>query len=58
MTRPYFSDPDFVGKLLPRIKLGRIGQVDDLTGAVVFLASGASALMTGSAVVDGGYTTR
>jgi NAD(P)-dependent dehydrogenase (short-subunit alcohol dehydrogenase family) len=39
------------------IKLGRLGQLDDLTGAIVFLASDGSALMTGSAlVIDGGWT--
>jgi NAD(P)-dependent dehydrogenase (short-subunit alcohol dehydrogenase family) len=39
-----------------RIKLGRIGQVEELMGAVVFLASDAFSLMTGSAmVVDGGW---
>ena len=41
--------------VLSRIKLGRIGQVEDLMGAVVFLASDTSSLITGSAmVVDGG----
>ena len=40
-----------------RIKLGRLGQLEDLTGAIVFLASDASALMTGtSLVIDGGWT--
>ena len=40
-----------------RIKLGRLGQMEDLTGAIVFLASDAAALMTGtSLVVDGGWT--
>ena len=57
MTRPYFEDRAFADSVLSRIKLGRIGQVEDLMGAVVFLASEASALMTGSSlVVDGGWT--
>ena len=40
-----------------KIKLGRVGEVQDLMGPVVFLASGASALMTGaSLLIDGGWT--
>jgi NAD(P)-dependent dehydrogenase (short-subunit alcohol dehydrogenase family) len=57
MTRPFFEDPAFRDDVLARIKLGRLGQLEDLMGAVVFLASDASALMTGtSLVVDGGWT--
>lgn len=57
MTKPFFEDPAFTASVLSKIKLGRIGQVADITGAAVFLASGASALMTGSAVMlDGGWT--
>ena len=57
LTRPYFDDPAFKASVLSKIKLGRIGRVEDLMGAVVFLASDASALMTGtSLVIDGGWT--
>jgi len=57
MTRPFFENEAFRKDTLARIKLGRLGQLEDLTGAIVFLASDASALMTGSSlVVDGGWT--
>jgi NAD(P)-dependent dehydrogenase (short-subunit alcohol dehydrogenase family) len=57
MTRPFFENQAFREDTLKRIKLGRLGQLEDLTGAIVFLASDASALMTGtSMVVDGGWT--
>ena len=57
LTQPFFEDADFKASVLAKIKLGRIGQVEDLMGAVVFLASEASALMTGtSLLVDGGWT--
>jgi NAD(P)-dependent dehydrogenase (short-subunit alcohol dehydrogenase family) len=57
LTRPFFTDPAFHASVLEKIKLGRLGQVEDVMGAVVFLASDASALMTGSALMlDGGWT--
>jgi NAD(P)-dependent dehydrogenase (short-subunit alcohol dehydrogenase family) len=57
LTRPFFEDRAFLDSVLSKIKLGRLGQVEDLMGAVVFLACDASALMTGSSlVVDGGWT--
>ena len=57
MTRPFLADPAFKERVLSKIKLGRLGTVEDLMGALVFLASDASSLMTGSAlVVDGGWT--
>jgi NAD(P)-dependent dehydrogenase (short-subunit alcohol dehydrogenase family) len=57
MTRPFFANEAFRAEVLSKIKLGRLGTLEDLTGAVVFLASDASALMTGtSLVIDGGWT--
>lgn len=57
LTRPFFEDKAFLDSVLAKIKLGRLGKVEDLMGAVVFLASDASALMTGtSLIVDGGWT--
>ena len=57
MTRPFFDDPAFKASVLQKIKLGRLGTVEDLMGAVVFLAGEAAALMTGtSLVIDGGWT--
>ena len=57
MTAPMLADESFRASVLAKIKLGRLGRVEDLMGAVVFLASDASALVTGtSLVVDGGWT--
>ncbi len=57
LTKPYFEDAAFTSSVLEKIKLGRLGQVTDLMGAVLFLASDASAMMTGtSLIVDGGWT--
>lgn len=57
LTKPMFENQAFLNSVLAKIKIGRLGQVTDLTGAVVFLASDASALMTGtSLVIDGGWT--
>ena len=57
LTRPFWNDQGFHEDVLRRIKLGRLGTVEDVMGAVVFLASDAAALVTGtSLVVDGGWT--
>lgn len=57
MTQPFLANADFRAEVLRRIKLGRLGTYEDLMGAIVFLASDAAALVTGtSLVVDGGWT--
>ncbi len=58
MTKPFFQNETFKSMVLGKIRLGRLGQVEDLMGSVVFLASDASGLITGtSLLVDGGWTT-
>ena len=57
LTQPFFDDPVFRKWVLDRIPLGRLGTVEEVAQAVVFLASPAAALVTGSSLlVDGGWT--
>ena len=57
LTQSTFDDPALRADLLERIPLGRVGQPEDVVGAVVFLASPAADLVTGhTLMVDGGWT--
>ncbi|MGJ8624245.1 MAG: SDR family NAD(P)-dependent oxidoreductase [Yoonia sp.] len=57
LTEQTFKNPDRVKWLEEKIKLGRVGEVTDIMGPVVYLASDAAALMTGThLLIDGGWT--
>jgi NAD(P)-dependent dehydrogenase (short-subunit alcohol dehydrogenase family) len=57
LTEPTFANPDRRAWIEEKIKLGRAGTVEDIMGPVLFLASDASSLVTGTAIlVDGGWT--
>ena len=57
LTRSTFEDAKKRKWIEEKIKLGRVGKVEDIMGAVIYLASDASSLVTGSALmVDGGWT--
>ncbi len=57
LTQSTFDNPDRKKWIEDKIKLGRVGEVEDVMGAVVFLASNASSMITGSALmIDGGWT--
>lgn len=51
------ANPERKAWILSKIKLGRLGEVEDIMGPVIFLASDASAMVTGThLIVDGGWT--
>jgi NAD(P)-dependent dehydrogenase (short-subunit alcohol dehydrogenase family) len=59
MTRPALADPALRNDVIGSIPMGHMAQIEDVVGAVVFLASPAAAMITGtSLVVDGGWTAR
>ncbi len=59
MTAPFLADEEFRAEVEARIPLGRLGRVEDVSAGVVFLASDAAALVTGtSLLVDGGWTAQ
>ncbi|MCV6586598.1 MAG: SDR family oxidoreductase [Marinibacterium sp.] len=57
LTQSTFDNPERAAWVLDKIKLGRVGEVSDIMGAVSYLASDASAMVTGtSMLIDGGWT--
>ena len=59
MTAPMFAKGEFSQWVHERIPQGRLGQLDEVVSAVLFTASPAASLMTGtSLIIDGGWTAR
>jgi NAD(P)-dependent dehydrogenase (short-subunit alcohol dehydrogenase family) len=59
MNLPLLNDPVKYQEFVKKIPMGRWGELDEITGAVVFLSSPASSFVTGSALfVDGGWTAQ
>jgi NAD(P)-dependent dehydrogenase (short-subunit alcohol dehydrogenase family) len=59
MNKPLMEDPVKYQQFVAQIPMGRWGEVEELTGAVVFLASEASSYVTGASLfVDGGWIAR
>ena len=59
LTKPMFERPGFLDWVTQRNALGRVGRVEEVMGAIVFLASDASSLVTGSSLMlDAGWTAQ
>ncbi len=59
MTAPFLENPQFRDWAISRIPLGRIGKISEVVGAIVFLASPAASLITGTSLaIDGGWTAQ
>jgi NAD(P)-dependent dehydrogenase (short-subunit alcohol dehydrogenase family) len=57
LSAPTFNNPERKAWIMSKIKLTRVGEVEDIMGAVVFLAGDAGSLITGtSLLIDGGWT--
>jgi 2-deoxy-D-gluconate 3-dehydrogenase len=59
LTAAMFEDEEFHREVIDNILFGRLGEVEDVLGAIVFLASRSADLITGHTIlVDGGWTIR
>ncbi len=57
LTEKAFADPERMAWIRSKIKLGRVGEMEDVMGALVFLAGDAAAMITGACIlIDGGWT--
>jgi NAD(P)-dependent dehydrogenase (short-subunit alcohol dehydrogenase family) len=57
LTQATLANPERHAWIMSKIKLGRVGEIEDIMGAVLFLAGDASALVTGTCLlIDGGWT--
>jgi len=58
-TAARLDNPEFMGDVLSRIPVGRVGTIEDVAGAVIYLASPAAALVSGTLMlVDGAWTAQ
>ncbi len=59
MNKPLLNDPEQYAAFVAKIPVGRWGELHEITGPALFLASDASSFMTGSTLyVDGGWTAQ
>jgi glucose 1-dehydrogenase len=57
LNRSYLSDPKFLEKRISEIPIGRLGEIDEVVGATVFLASEQASFCVGASImIDGGQT--
>ena len=59
MVKKFFKDKSFKKSVIENIPLGKVATESDIASAVVYLASDAASMMTGSSlVIDGGWTAK